>query len=446
MLKKVLPGILFLILCVNSGYSWNIQDIQGMELTQPQLQDIMVELIIQDRLDDLQKWKRVYPQSFLDLDFTESYYKVGLSFYNKGQRMLALKSFLKGYANFELSEYKEPCGFYAAKILYQNYERESALFYINRVLRSNLKDEALRDEAQKLWRRIRWEYISRFEGIPDNSISDVEFDGDDIWIAMWTGGVGRFTRSNYSLKLFQQKEGGLISQHVRDIAILGNYVWVGTYDGLCRYNKKLSTWERMSGKLKRAKVKRMVIIENKLYAATLGDGVYVYDPLSDEWSLFFNDSVNVTDIIKVGPRFYIASLDKGLYLFDGKTSTHIIKDIPVKTLAFQNDRVWVGTYGHGIMLVSTRTTKHFMNITHEQGLSSDFVEALQPVNDKMIIGTLGGGVSVYDPEKKGFSYIRILEGLPSNDVVRITLARNRIWFGTLSGGLGILLTENYQDI
>ncbi len=436
---------LFLILVIYSSvYSWDIQDIKGVSLTMPQLQDILSEMIVQDRSDEIQKWKRVYPSSFYDLDFTKAYYEIGQNFYAKGQKMLALKSYLKGYVVFEESDFKQQCGFEAARILYQNYERESALFYINRVLQARISPE-LRAESEKLWKRIRWEYISRYEGIPDDSISDIEFDGDDVWISMWTGGLGRFTRSTYSMKLFKTREDGLISPHVRDLVILGNYVWVGTYDGLCRYNKKTSKWENVEGKMGRARVKRLVLIENKLYAATLGDGVYVYDAEEDKWKLFFSTSVYVTDILKTGKDFYIATLDKGLYKVQGNDVVQVIKDVPIKVLEFMNDRVWAGTYGHGIIIVSTRTGKAFKNITKTDGISSDYIEALKTQGNLMIIGTLGGGVTVYHEDTKKLTYLTVLDGLPSNDVVNITVARNHVWFGTLSGGIGILLSENFQD-
>lgn len=443
-MKRFLIAALITLLGSVQLHPWSLEDLRGVDLTQEQLKAIITELIIQDRTEDLQKWKRVYPSSFFDLDFSRAFYESGQAFYARDQRMLALKAYLKGFVVFEESDFKTLCGYEAARILYQNYERESALFYINRVLEARI-DSALREQAEKLWRRIRWEYISRHEGIPDDSISDVEFDGDDVWIGMWTGGVGRFTRSTYSLKLFRSRQDGLLSPHVRDLAMLGNYVWVGTYDGLCRYNKKYSRWENIEGKLGRAKVKRLVLIDKKLYAATLGQGVYVYHPEEDSWQLFFNKSVNVTDILKAGKDFYIATLDKGVFRVRGDEVVQVVQDIPVKALAYLSDRVWVGTYGHGIILISTRTGKAFKNIARKDGLSSDYVEALSAREGMMLIGTLGGGVTIFHEAESRFSYLNILDGLPSNDVVQITLARNRIWFGTLSGGIGILLTEDFKD-
>jgi hypothetical protein len=64
----------------------------------------------------------------------------------------------------------------------------------------------------------------------------------------------------------------------------------------------------------------------------------------------------------------------------------------------------------------------------------------------MFIGTLGGGAMSYNCISHRWSSISILDGLPSDDVVDINFERDRIWFGTLSGGIGILLTENFDDI
>jgi hypothetical protein len=39
--------------------------------------------------------------------------------------------------------------------------------------------------------------------MPDDSICDIEFDGDDVWIGMWSGGMGRYTRSDNTVALFR---------------------------------------------------------------------------------------------------------------------------------------------------------------------------------------------------------------------------------------------------
>jgi len=446
--KKVLFALLFLSFSLSNLFGWKLEDIKDNRLTLHQTQDMIRDLIIRDRLNDLKKWQRLYPDSFLLIDMAEAYYLAGQSLYNANHQMLALKAYIRGFVIFGHSRYKRLCGFYAAKILYQNYERESALYYVNRVIRTSPPGDKWLAKAKRLKRRIQWEYISRNEGIPDNSISDIAFDGNDVWIGMWTGGVGRFTRSTYSLTLFKKRENGLISPHVRDIAIVGRRVWVGTYNGLCYYDKKLSQWHRVQNRLDHTRIKRVVPFGHKLYVATLGEGLYVLDMKTDTWRQIFNKSKYISDVLLVGRTLYIATLDQGLFSLKNKKTDHIIKKVPVKTLAYLHDRVWAGSYGQGILIVSTRTGKHFKNITRKNGLSSDYIEALYPLPKKglMLIGTLGGGADFYHEKTHQITHISDLDGLPSDDVVRITVAHNHIWFGTLSGGIGIFLTDDFKNL
>ncbi len=445
-MQKFILSVLFSFISFSALFSWKLDDIKNNRLTLHQTQDIIKDLIIHNRLSELKKWRRVYPDSFLLIDMAEAFYKAGQSLYNDQHSMLALKAYIRGFIVFSHSRYKRLCGYKAAKILYQNYERKSALYYINRVIRKSPPKDPLIYKARQLKRRIQWEYISRNEGIPDNSISAIKFDGDDVWIGMWTGGVGRFTRSTYSVTLFKKRKNGLISPHVRDIAIIGRRVWVGTYNGLCYYDKKLSRWHHIKGKLGHTRIKRIVRFGNTLYVATLGEGLYATNIKNINWKKLFSRSKYISDVLYVGKRLYIATLDKGLFsMYRGKIR-NIIKNIPLKTLAYMHHCIYAGSYGHGILVVSTRTGKHFKNINKQ--LTSEYIEALYPLPSHhiMIIGTLGGGADFYHERTHRISHISILDGLPSDDVVRIAIARSRIWFGTLSGGIGIFLTDNFDKL
>jgi len=353
--------------------------------------------------------------------------------------MIALKCFIQGFHTFDDSIYKWYCGYYVSSILYQNNNRDSAIFYINRVEKNLTNDKIMMEQIKKLKKRIRWEYISKFEGLPDESISDIEFDGDDIWIAMWTGGVGRFTRSSKILTIFNMKD-GLLSPHTRCLQALKNIIYVGTYDGLFYYNKKNGKWYREEGELGNVTIKRIKLIDDKLYVATLGKGLFISDLTNISWKNIFNYSLNITDILNVNKNIYISTLDKGVFLYNGKNFDIILPNVSAKSLCYVNNKLWIGTHGNGIFIIDNN------NISKLEGLSSDYIEVLEFISNKIIIGTLGNGVDILNLNTKEIRNINILEGLPSNDVVKIIFEKNRIWFGTLSGGIGILITDNFEDI
>lgn len=414
-------------------------------ITQSVFTDAVEDSVINGDLDGLSKTVKLYPENFRNIDMTRAYYETGLKFYKMKTKMLALKVFLNGYEGYSDSPYKILCGYYIAKVLYQQNKRDSALFYINRVLEKLKPGDALTDDAKRLKRGIRWEYISRYEGLPDDSISDIEFDGDDLWLGMWTGGTARYTRSQNSLHIFRQKNGGLVSRHVRDIKIFHNRVYVATYGGLCYYDKKRSKWNREAGSLGRVTVKKLKIIDGRLYAATLDYGLFRLNESTGSWDKFFNGARYVTDINGTGKKLYIATLDKGLFVYENGRFRNIFGDVFIKSLGSLEGNLWVGTHGKGIMVLDDMN-RIVTQYTERNGLSSDYVETMETISNQMVIGTLGGGVNIYHPGSGVFRRLTIMGGLPSNDVVRIGFEKNKVWFGTLSGGVGILLTENFEDM
>ncbi len=420
-------------------------DFRTHHVTQEELSDLLDNWHARGKDDRIKKLERVYPDAFQGLDLSQAYYETGMRYYYKAERLTALRFFLDGFSIFSQSTFKYRCAYRASKVLYQNQNRESALYYINRVLEHS--EGEIKQEAARLKKRIRWEYFSRFEGLPDDSVSDIEFDGDDVWIALWTGGVSRFTRSSGLMRIFRARKNELISDHVRSIGISHTRVWLGTYDGLCFYDKKTAQWSRRVHDLGRNPVKKLYPTRNGFYAAVLRKGLFQYDSTKDRWNKIFNASINVSGIVETRNALFVGTLDKGVFQIQKGKVKSIVSHLTVKTLAYGEGRLWIGTYGQGLQVWNPETKKIERVYRHSENFSSDYVESLLFVPGKLLVGTLGGGVMVlsrtsFNPIKQ----LTVLDGLPSPDVVEIQSEGSRVWFGTLSGGVGILLTEDFGDL
>lgn len=447
-MKSILRSLAVLILTffiANGVRGLELEDLRSRPITQEELVTVIKDFYIQDRLDELDRWKRVFPASFAYVDFTKAFFDVGIELYNRDLFMIALPPLLKGFTQFDDSPYKVQCAYYIAKIMYRKGERENALYYINRVLERIDSRNPLYEESVRLKRRIRWQYVSKYEGMPDDSICDIEFDGDDVWIGMWSGGIGRYTRSDNTVALFRVGN-GLISPYVRDICVVGNHVWVGTYDGLCMYNKRTSQWETVDHRLAHSVVKRVRLLGYRMFIATLGMGLWYQDVRTGQFNSFFDLSKNVTEFLEYNGVLYIGALDKGLFYYKNDQFGNVLQGVPVKAMEIFDGKLWIGTYGQGIVVLDPDTMEVVAKFNRSNGLSSNFVESFETVRNRILIGTLGGGVTIYNSVSGVFRYINILDGLPSSDVVAIAIEGQRIWFGTLSGGIGILVTENFEDI
>ncbi len=397
--------------------------------------------VLVNRLSQLKDYILKNPSQFSVLDVPSVYLDVATNYYQQKNFYLSLMVATEGYFMKGSAESRALCAYYAARVLYQQNNRESALFYINRAMELLPQKHDFSVAVRRLKRQIRWEYISRSEGMPDESVSDICFDGDDIWFSMWTGGIGRFSRSSLELNLFSQKNSGLKSDHTRTLALDGDTLWVGTYGGLCFYNKKTGKWQNVPGDLASVPVKKLFFHEGTLYVATLGKGLFVGE--KGNFRKIFETSVYVSDVLHVDQWMVVATMDKGVYVFEkGKQVAHILPRYTVKSLALYRGMIYGGTHGNGMFAVKPGD---WQNVSWVDGLSSPYVETLQVYRDVLVIGTLGGGVNFLFPNKT-LRVLTILDGLSSNDVVRIRPEKNRLWFGTLSGGIAILLVENMEDI
>ncbi|MCX7882399.1 MAG: hypothetical protein N2314_04160 [Brevinematales bacterium] len=406
-----------------------------------ELKKAIQSAVLANRLPQLKEYILKNPSQFEELDIAGVYLEVATNYYGQKNFFLALMVATEGYFMRGKNESRALCAYYASRILYQQDNRESALFYINRALENLPTDHSLYHSVKRLKRQIRWEYLSRTEGLPDESVSDICFDGDDVWFSMWTGGIGRFTRSSLSVVLFSQKKGGLKSDHTRTMALEGDILWVGTYGGLCFYNKTTGKWQNVPGELSTVPIKKLFLHENGLYVATLGKGLFLGKKGSFQ-RIFFS-SLYVSDVLHVGEWMLIATMDNGVYVFRGeKPVARILPGKTVKSLALYKGKIYGGTHGEGMFVV---TPGEWEKIQWISGLSSPYVETLQVYREVLVIGTLGGGVNFLYPNGE-IRVLTILDGLSSNDVVRIRPEKNRLWFGTLSGGIAILLVETMEDI
>jgi len=405
-----------------------------------ELKKAILSAVLYNKLPQLKEYILKNPSQFTNMDIAGVYLDVAASYYTNKNLFLSLMVSTEGYFLPGKNESRALCAYYASRILYQQDNRESALFYINRALSLLPTNHTMVTSFQRLKRQIRWEYLSRSEGIPDESISDICFDGDDIWFSMWTGGIGRFSRSSLSLVLFSHKD-GLRSDHTRTLALSGDTLWVGTYGGLCFYNKRSGTWKNIPGELSDVPIKKLFLSGKTLYVATLGRGLFAGENAT--FRKIFDTSVYVSDVLFVKDWMIIATMDKGVYVLqNGTVIAHILPRTTVKSLAFYRDMIYGGTHGDGLFAIQPGAWDKIQWI---QGLSSPYVETLQVYREILVMGTLGGGVNFLYPDGS-VRRLTILDGLPSNDVVRIRPEKNRLWFGTLSGGIAILLVENMEDI
>ncbi|WP_448213308.1 triple tyrosine motif-containing protein [Colwellia sp. MEBiC06753] len=226
-------------------------------------------------------------------------------------------------------------------------------------------------------------YIATFDGAwhystKDNVLKKLSFSGNDkILIKLFyangllyigSNDYGLFIYDVVSMQLVDQIsiEDGLIANEVTDIIALedGN-IWIATIDGLSIYNRYSKQIKNIPGKGP-SKYISMAFADEKIFAATLGDGVFIYDLQGTLLSIIargieFTYSTIINDEIWLGAAF-------GLYTINPKTHQYTLMPGTEKysfsgEAHIKGDKAYLAHYG-GILSVPVKKPGQFNAKVH----------------------------------------------------------------------------------
>ncbi len=222
--------------------------------------------------------------------------------------------------------------------------------------------------------------------------------------ALWVGTTeGLFLYDGIEFHPYLKEDS--TSNHVRSIfRDSKKRLWVGYQDGSIYHfqRQNLIRWEPEEG-TPQVPVNGFVEDgEGLIWMSTYGEGVYFFD----EKRVY---NINNQDGLPGDDIYVIVSCAKG--------------------------KVWLGTDG-GISACSYADRKKSIeNYTSEDGLPDDIVQAILPNKEgKLWIGTYDGGVCLFDPEEKKFTY-----PLPQQELGIVKCLElfegTELWIGTFGSGV-----------
>ena len=292
-----------------------------------------------------------------------------------------------------------------------------------------------------LLRRLTILHIGKENGLPDDAISDLVVDGDDVWISTWGGGLIRFSRSTGKYTAIP-----LPSSQLRNLYVDFEHVYISSYDGIFIFDKKSSRSFQLSRDEKAFTLAQKVVKDDRvMYFSTLLDGVIEYDIIRktitslDEKSWLGSRQVYAID----ANHQYLAfgTLDNGAIIKDKVTGEmHYVNEgnkklggNNIKSLLIDGRFVWIGVHKFGVYRydMKTKECKYY-----DWGLPYPSTFSLR---GKMLwVGTSGNGIRIYDREKKSLEKLTIIEGLSSNEVHLLKMEGDYVWIGYLDKGIDIL--------
>ena len=283
--------------------------------------------------------------------------------------------------------------------------------------------------------------------VGNRNVKGMLADGDEVWVGT-SGGVIRYDIHSNDYKLYDVKNGSLISNGVFHVSKVRGKIMVGTYGGgLSVYDPAKDTWKNYNIPAGLADQFVYDIAEDRngdLWIATWSGANRVKGGNLDDaasWETFTvantkgglpNDWVYGIDIGKTG-EIWLAT-EGGLARFKDGTWTNwnhddglgakyeVVKD----DIAFSND--------------PAKASKHHARQKQEQGLSDvkvgfnpNYIVSMLVDEDGVVwCGTWGGGLSRFDG--KTWKTYTVKDGLPGNHV--FMLHKNRggpLWIGTNKG-------------
>ncbi|MFQ5449076.1 MAG: two-component regulator propeller domain-containing protein [Nitrospinaceae bacterium] len=242
----------------------------------------------------------------------------------------------------------------------------------------------------------RWVNINTPQGLCDSFVYDLEFLGDTMWIATWSG-VNRvsgdpFSRQSWKSFTVENTHGGLIDDWVYALEIgKDRRIWFGTESGISVFDgTKWRNWDHTRG-------------------------------LGAEYETVKADNRGVVSPFQGGHH---ATHGPGL---PNLGSQDYRPNYVVSMRLDQKNRLWIGTWGGGLSVFDTRTFR-FRNFTVRDGLPGNYILAIEegPLGN-LWIGS-NGGLSRFDG--KTFLNYSELNGLASNFTFSIEFAPDHsLWLG-----------------
>ncbi|PIQ96828.1 MAG: hypothetical protein COV67_07455 [Nitrospinae bacterium CG11_big_fil_rev_8_21_14_0_20_56_8] len=242
----------------------------------------------------------------------------------------------------------------------------------------------------------RWVNLNTPQGLCDAFVYDIEFAGDSIWIATWSGANrlrgDPFSRSSWERFTVENTHGGLIDDWVYAIEVgKDGRIWFGTESGISLFDG--TAWRNWNHR-------------NGLGAP--------YETVKDDNA-------------------------DGVSYFEGnhhERHSHALPNIEDQTfrpnyvvsmLLDRANRLWIGTWGGGLALLDTQNFT-FRNFTRKDGLPENFVLSLaEGPGGNLWIGT-SGGLARFDGET--FTRFSKMNGLLGDFIFSLEFGPDHsLWVG-----------------
>ncbi|MCU4176075.1 ligand-binding sensor domain-containing protein [Carboxylicivirga sp. N1Y90] len=276
-------------------------------------------------------------------------------------------------------------------------------------------------------------------------------------------------KRNYTFNRFSIDDGLSQNSVLSLLKDKRGFIWVGTSDGLNRYDGVSVTVFEANGGGEFSLINGFVfdlledVERDKIYIATNGGGLSVFDQVSETFKHYVFDTIPGTIVsdftyaldMDVEGKVWITTTH-GISVLDpdteiitnydnGDEANSVPKEAITTILITSDNKKWFGTYGKGLYYFDDETQSfiQYRNVLEKASFSThNYINNICETQDGNLLLATEGGLYEFDTKTKLFKSL-LLPGKSINDV--INGSENDYWVASAGNGI-IHLNDVYEVI
>lgn len=294
----------------------------------------------------------------------------------------------------------------------------------------------------------------------------------NLWVGTSGYGLNYFNKTNETFTHYvhnPENPKSLSNNQINNLLVDSkNRLWVATLNGVSKANlNNIDSLEFQRYKF----INRQSVVYNtycifedskkQIWVGT-GRGLFKLNEDKDSFSLVAFGYSQIRSIIETKFGSLLLGVNNSLYLLDSSKATNNIKLITTNTndsafndILIYDNTVWAGTGGQGLYKLKSNSESKSITLDsvylyspqQEHSLSKNVITGLfKDKTDIIWVGTNGGGINKYDPNRKKFNHIKstLSPNSLSYDKIRAMFedSNENLWIGTEGGELNMLPKNN----
>lgn len=300
------------------------------------------------------------------------------------------------------------------------------------------------------------------QGISQSTIEDIFQDSEGyIWLGT-NDGLNRYNGYEFKIYNYEEYQNSISHNGITDITEdkYGN-IWVNTVSGVNKINKKtekISNYTEINGKIKEDSTTEIIVTKDNNILVGTYEGLNIYNAKEDSFdiileqkdgilsSCIYSIDEDINGNIWIGTELGLNKLSKDFKVLETYTSESEIYNIFCDD---ENGFVWAGSDSSGLLKIDTKTkevTQYINDIEDENSIPANQVGAIiRDIKGNLWVGTTNG-LARYNEKNDSFDVYKNKvydkNSLVYNDVRSIIEDREGVlWVGTYSG-ISIFDTES----